>query len=243
LLFASPLLHPRRWRRAVVAVCFFTLLITATRTLLFALPVLLLLQARLRSRTAKEMLKRLGWSLAFTGVAAASAVILLPLVSPHASDFTEGMIRAVVSGDTSDQDSITTRLGNLYLVDYTWTHAPMLGVGTRALLPDYVDSELILTFHRYGTVGLAALLLLYPAGIGMARRIAKEDRELYAFVVMTLAVTFLVGITLGALVNSRIGVLPFVVLGLMGGQKSEARQRRGFFAILLAGPTAALPVA
>ncbi len=244
LLFAGPLLAPGWKRRAVVAVCFLTLLITASRTLLFALPLLLGLQALLRSRTGKEALRRMGFSLALIGAAGASAVILLPLLSPHASDFTESMIRAVWSGDTSDEDSITTRLGNLYLVDYTWTHAPLLGVGTRALLPDYVDSELILTYHRYGAVGLMALLLIYPAGFSLARRAATAFRELYAFVALVLAVTFLVGITLGALDNSRVGVLPFVILGLAASQtKGNLRGRAGVFAALFAGPAPAQPLA
>ncbi len=220
-LFAGPLIHSPRRRKAVVATFFLILLITATRMLLFSLPLLLILQAFLRAKTAKEAFKRLRINLALIALAGASSVVLLPMISPHASDFTQSMIVSVVSGDTRDQDSITTRLGNLYLADYTWSHAPVLGVGSRSLLPDFVDSELILTFHRYGLAGLAALLLIYPLGFGLARQVAGKNHELYQFAIMALATTFLSGITLGALDNSRTGVLIFIILGLVRAAKDH----------------------
>ena len=231
-LFAGPLIPTPRRRKIFVITFFLILLVTATRILLFSLPLLLVLQAFLRAKTAKEALKRVRLSLSLIVLAGLSTVILLPIISPQTSEFTRGMIVAAASGDTSDEDSISTRLGNFYLVDYTWSQAPFFGVGTRSLLPDFVDSELILTFHRYGAIGLATLLLFYPLGFSLARHVAGPNPELYQFAVLALVTTFLAGITLGALSNSRIGVLLFIILGIVrASTKSDARvsSRCNFF--------------
>jgi hypothetical protein len=198
---------------------FMILLVTATRILLFSLPLLLILQAFLRAKNVKEAFRRMRLSLSLIVLAGLSTTILLPIISPQASEFTQGMIVAAANGDTSDEDSISTRLGNFYLVDYTWSQAPYFGVGARSLLPDFVDSELILTFHRYGVIGLATLLLFYPLGFSLARHVAGSNPELYQFAVLALVTTFLAGITLGALSNSRIGVLVFIIVGLVRASK------------------------
>jgi hypothetical protein len=56
-------------------------------------------------------------------------------------------------------------------------------------------------------------------------------------------VTFLVGITQGALDNSRVGVLPFMVLGLTGARRARADRQPGLLAALAAGAAAAQPLA
>jgi hypothetical protein len=221
-LFAGPLIQSPRRRKVLVATFFLILLITATRMLLFSLPLLLVLQALVGGKSNREAFKKLRRNLALIALAGAVSVVLLPVISPHASDFTQSMIVSVASGDTRDEDSITTRLGNLYLADYTWSSAPLLGVGSRSLLPEFVDSEYILTFHRYGIIGLTSLLLIYPLGFGLARRVAPEHGELYRFVVMALVTTFLSGVTLGALDNSRTGVLIFIVLGLAASTRDHS---------------------
>jgi hypothetical protein len=220
-LFAGPLIESPSRRRIFVAANFLILLITATRMLLFSLPLLLTMQAFLRARNAMEAYKRLRINLVLIAVAGASSVILLPMISPHASDFTKSMIVSVASGDTRDEDSISTRLGNLYLVDYTSSHAPIFGVGSRALLPEFVDSELILTYHRYGLIGLTSLLLIYPLGFRLARQVRHTDQGLYQFAVMALVTTFLSGITSGTLDNSRTGVLLFLILGMVRATKDQ----------------------
>ena len=220
-LFAGPLIHSPRRRKVFVVTFFLILLITATRMLLISLPLLLILRALLGGKTVKEAFKRLRFSLAVIVLAGVSSAVLLPIISPQASGFTQSMIVSIATGDINDQDSITTRLDNLALVSYTWSHAPVFGVGSRSLLPDFVDSELILTFHRYGLLGLAALLLIYPLGFRVARQAAKGNHELSQFAVMALAVTFLIGITQGALTNSRTGVLLFVILGLVRASKNH----------------------
>jgi len=218
-LFAGPLISSPRRRKIFVITFFMILLVTATRILLFSLPLLLILQAFLRAKNVKEAFRRMRLSLSLIVLAGLSTAILLPIISPQASEFTQGMIVAAANGDTSDEDSISTRLGNFYLVDYTWSQAPFFGVGTRSLLPDFVDSELILTFHRYGVIGLATLLLFYPLGFSLARHVAGSNPELYQFAVLALVTTFLAGITLGALSNSRIGVLVFIIVGLVRASK------------------------
>jgi hypothetical protein len=220
-LFAGPLIHSPRRRKVFVVTFFLIILITATRMLLISLPLLLILRALLGGKTVKEAFKRLRFSLAVIVLAGVSSAVLLPIISPQASGFTQSMIVSIATGDINDQDSITTRLDNLALVSYTWSHAPVFGVGSRSLLPDFVDSELILTFHRYGLLGLAALLLIYPLGFRVARQAAKGNHELSQFAVMALAVTFLIGITQGALTNSRTGVLLFVILGLVRASKNH----------------------
>ena len=220
-LFAGPLIQSLRKRRIFVVTFFLILLITTTRMLLFSMPLLLILQALLGKKTAKDAMKRLRVSLSLITVAGASSVVLLPMISPQASEFTQSMITAFASGDTRNEDSIETRLENLYLVDYTWTHEPLFGVGSRSLLPDFVDSEYILTFHRYGLFGLTALLLFYPLGFGLARQVAGENQALYQFAVLALATTFLSGVTLGSLDNSRTGVLAFIILGIVRATKDH----------------------
>ena len=221
-LFAGPLIQSPRRRKILVATFFLILLITATRMLLFSLPLLMMLQAFVGGRSSREAFKKMRRNLVLIALAGAASMVLLPVISPHASDFTQSMIVSVASGDTRDEDSITTRLGNLYLVDYTLSRAPVLGVGSRSLLPEFVDSEYILTFHRYGAIGLTALLLIYPLGFGLARQVAAEHRELYQFAVLALATTFLSGVTLGALDNSRTGVLLFIILGLAGSTRDHS---------------------
>jgi hypothetical protein len=238
-LFAGSLIHCPRRRNAIIVTSFLILLITVTRTLLFSLPLLLILRALLGGKTINEAFKRLRFSLAIIILAGISSAVLLPLISPHASEFTQSMIASIVSGDTSDQESITTRLDNLNLVTYTWLNAPVLGVGSRSLLPDFVDSELILTFHRYGLLGLASLLLIYPLGFRVARQAAKENRELYLFAVMALAATLLIGITQGALTNSRTGVLLFVILGIIPASNNHELCKGKLLTPSIAGVTSA----
>lgn len=221
-LFAGPLIQSPRRRKILVAIFFLILLITATRMLLFSLPLLMMLQATVGGKSGSEAFKKMRRNLALIVLAGAASMVLLPVISPHASDFTQSMIVSVASGDTRDEDSITTRLGNLYLVDYTLSRAPVLGVGSRSLLPEFVDSEYILTFHRYGAIGLTALLLVYPLGFGIARQVATEHRELHQFAILALATTFLSGVTLGALDNSRTGVLPFIILGLAASNRDSS---------------------
>jgi hypothetical protein len=223
-LFLAPQIRPRKYRILIISVSFLALLISVTRTLLFALPILLPLQAMLRGRFLGGRLKSVSTALALTIVAAISAMLILPLVSPAAAGFTSQMIQSVATGDAQSDVSVSTRLDNLELVAYTWQNAPLLGVGGRSLLPPFVDSELVLTFHRYGIIGFAVFLGFYPAAYLLAKRTRQHDQEFAEFIVMVLAATFLIGITQAALINSRMGVLPFAILGVAAAwQRNEGR--------------------
>jgi hypothetical protein len=216
-MFLSPLFRAQKQRRFMVVLSFMVLLISVTRTLLFALPILLVLQALTRGKSLRERLKSLRSAAIFVLLFIVIGAVLLPLISPVAADYTGTMIQSIITGNTEDEYSITTRLSNLVLASYTWDSAPVLGVATRAMLPDYVDSEVILTFHRYGALGLGMLFAIYPIGIRLARRASHSQPLLSQFAIVALAVTFLYGITQGALINSRIGVIPFVVFGMLEG--------------------------
>jgi hypothetical protein len=196
--------------------------------MLFSLPLLLIVQAVYARGTVLEALKRLRFSLAMITLAGVSSVVLLPIISPHASEFTQSMVVSVASGDTDGEDSITTRVGNLYLVSYAWEQSPVTGVGARTLLPEFVDCELIMTFHRYGLLGLTMLLLIYPLGFGLVHKAASCNREYSQFAVVALVATFLIGITQGALTNSRTGVLLFVIIGLAQAWKDHGPDKESY---------------
>jgi hypothetical protein len=221
-LFLSPVLATRSQRRWLAAAAFLTLLLSVTRTLLFGLPLLFVVQAFARGGSFANKLRRLRFAIVLTLVVALLAALLLPLLSPRAAGYTGSMIQSIATGNTQDQYSITTRLDNLALVVYTWNHAPIFGVATRSLLPDFVDSEVILTFHRYGMLGLAMLCALYLIGVRGARRVSAAQPAFSAFVIVALAATFLYGLTQGALINSRMGVLPFVLLGVLAALERDA---------------------
>jgi hypothetical protein len=213
--FLSQALEPPGRRRVLALLSFFALLISVTRTLLFSLPLLLILQALARRGSAREKLKRVACRAILVALVAGMAVILLPIISPTAAEYTQSMIVSIATGNTQDEYSISTRIDNLVLVAYTWANAPLFGVGTRSLLPWFVDSELIVTFHRFGLVGIGMLLAVYPVGLRLAKRARPYCPKFSAFGVMALAVTFLYGITQGALLNTRVGVILFAVLGIL----------------------------
>jgi hypothetical protein len=226
-MFLAPQIRSRRYRVLIISVSFLALLISVTRTFLFALPILLPLQAVLRGRFLGGRLKSVSTALALTIVAAVSAALILPVVSPAAADFTSQMIQSVATGDAQSDVSVSTRLENLELVGYTWQNAPLLGVGGRSLLPPFVDSELVLTFHRYGIIGFAIFLGFYPAAYLLAKRTRQHDQEFAEFIVMVLVATFLIGITQAALINSRMGVLPFAILGIAAGwQRNDGQLKK-----------------
>ena len=230
VLFLAPTIRRRRIRRALIAVCFLALVISVTRTLIFSLPLLLILHALVSRRSFKERFKAVLSSIMFTVAAVVLVAVLLPLISPVAAGYTESMFHALASGDTQGEDSITTRLGNLSLLASTWNTAPIMGVGTRELMPPFVDSELIVTFHRYGIVGIAMLLVIYPIGYSLARRAAPRYPSFSRFAILSLAVTFLYGITQGVLINSRMGVIVFLILGIL--ESCSRTRKEGQYAAL-----------
>ena len=230
--FLSQALRSAMGRRWLALVSFFALLISVTRTLLFSLPLLLMLQAITKTGSARERFKRLAYSLILVLLVVTLAAVLLPMISPVAAGYTQSMIVSIATGNAQDEDSISTRLGNFVLVDYTWTNAPLFGVATRSFLPWFVDSELILTFHRFGLVGIGMLIAFYPVGYRLAKRAGRHAAEFSGFAVMALAVTFLYGVTQGALINTRIGVIPYIVLGILAAWSRQGTLHRAALADL-----------
>jgi hypothetical protein len=224
--FLSQAMESAARRRILALLSFFTLLISVTRTLLFSLPLLMMLQALTKEGSAKEKLKRLGYSAILVAFVVVMGAVLLALINPVAADYTQSMIVSIATGNTQDEYSINTRLDNFALVVYTWANAPLFGVATRSFLPWFVDSELIVTFHRFGVVGIGMLLAIYPVGYRLAKRAGRYCPEFSRFAIMALAVTFLYGITQGALVNTRVGVILYVVLGILEAWSRQGSMKR-----------------
>jgi hypothetical protein len=190
------------------------LLITAARTFLFSLPIVLLMRSAFNARSFREVFKNVSVVMVIVAVGSGAVFWLMPILNPVASGWFQQTITAVSAGSGDDIDSISVRLENLALAVYTWQNARWFGVATRSMLPDFVDSELILTFHRYGVVGLTTLLSIYPFGYALFRGVKKRAPRFAEFGVMALAITFAYGITQGAIANTRIGVLLFALLGV-----------------------------
>jgi hypothetical protein len=239
-IFLSQLLEEKRKRRIFAAISSALLILTMTRTFFFALPLLFVCYEIARSDNWKTAIKGALVSIRVLVVLLLVALVVMPIISPSVTDLTFGVFSTVSSGNATEDFSIGNRIANLSLVVMTWNQAPLLGVATRAYLPDFVDSELIITFHRYGLFGLCALLSVYPAGMLMAWRMRRQNREMAASIMTMLMITFLYGITQGALINSREGVIPYIILGVLSSAArcpSGRPHRDGILSLLLPSST------
>jgi len=219
-IFVGLVLVPRAKRKWIVGASLLALVISETRTFLFSLPLLFIMDAWLSSPSSKERRTRL---IAAAYLLLAGLILMVGVVrvtSLSGYDIMGTMFTTNVQND----ESIANRIENLQLAQYTWDHARWFGVVTRSLLGPAADSELLYTFHRYGLVGLAMLLALYPAGYFCASRAKRRNLEMARFALIMLAITFLYGITQGAIINTRIGVIPFVVLGILSTRESKSRK-------------------
>lgn len=226
-IFIALLSDERKKLYVNVCVSFFVLLLTATRTFMFSLPLMMMLYATAASRNLQEKIRRLFLVLGLSILAVVAGIILMPVLSPNAAKFTDSMVTSVATGNTSDQDSITTRMNNLALVGITLKTAPILGVATRSYMPSFVDSELIVTFHRYGIVGFVSWLVFFPLAFFAIRKLKNGERRFLGFLATFIFITFLYGITQGALDNSRIGSLLFIALGLGVRRVKDLSQESG----------------
>jgi hypothetical protein len=200
------------------------LILSGTRTFLFSMP-LVLLAAMLASRSRRGA----GRLLAAGFVMVLATAWALTRGSTGASQEAAGTARALLTRNVEDQESITGRLQNLALVVSTWQDAPLTGVISRdrmdPTLVGGVDSEYVMTFHRYGLLGIALLLGVYGAAAKEAwsrRRVAPEMSRALLLVV---GLTFVYGLTQGALINSRLGGIPLYLLGALCGVTAAARAR------------------
>ena len=140
--------------------------------------------------------------------------------------------QSLLSGDLEADDSIRLRLMNLVLAEQTWTAAPWRGVVTRDFMrPELVggvDSEYLLTFHRYGLFGIALLLMTSWQLWRVARMARWSQPSLGRWLTVTVVIGLLYGVTQGALINTRIGVLPFLIAGLaVSAQRYAAPRETG----------------
>jgi hypothetical protein len=214
-IFVGIALTPPARRTKIIVSSLVALLISATRTFLFCLPLLLIAYACLTAHSLGEAVKKLRVTLLFLAAGTILVLIVMPVVSSFAAGMVQHSITAALSGDIQSEESFSNRLDNLALVQYTWDHARWFGVVTRSLIGPAADSELIYTFHRYGIVGITMLLTLYPVGYIYAKKATKYCSELAQFAIIMLTITFLYGITQGAIINTRIGAIPFITLGML----------------------------
>jgi hypothetical protein len=210
-----------------------------TRTFLFALPLLFAIHSFMQSAQLKQALKRSLSSVGILVVLAFLVLVIMPIISSSNAELTNGVVSSVASSSASNGNPLGTRIANLALVAMTWNQAPWIGVATRAFLPDYVDSELILTFHRYGLIGLFALLSVYPAGILMAWKARRQHRELAAGIILMLIITCIYGVTQGVLINSRGGAIPYILLAILAASKRAGPVNHGF--VKSKGPDSSVP--
>jgi O-Antigen ligase len=215
----------RKWGYVLLALV--GLLLSNTRTFLFAAPVLLLLYAVIY---AKNMVARIRLLILGTGGILVGAALLLYVAPMVNATFATNTIRtttSLASGDYSQDESIAIRLQKLALITYTWQHAPFFGVGSREMLGVAADSEYVYTFNRYGLIGILELMTLYVAGLWVIRILKRRWLSVYTFAVLMLAATFFYGFTQGALINVRVGIVPMVVLGYASGLAKRERAEAG----------------
>jgi len=218
-IFVGFVLFSGSWRKWIVASSLLALVISETRTFLFSLPLLLMIEIWMTARSARQVLKRL----TYTAMLALVGVALLLSLGHVGEGVVRGTVVSVINGNAQNEESIADRINNLFLAEYTWEHARWFGVVTRSMLGVAADSELLYTFHRYGLVGLSMLLAFYPLGYACIRKCKHDDPQMATFAVFVLGITFIYGITQGAMINTRIGVLPIAVLGIISSELRKTR--------------------
>lgn len=209
-----------RSRQLVLGCAVIGLVLSGTRTFLFSLPVILGVTLMLSARDSRRALRlfgvgivlslAIGWAL-FQGVTSASQEAA-------------GTARALLRGEVEQEASITGRLQNLSLVMTTWEDAPITGVVSRDLIdPELVggvDSEYVMTFHRYGLVGISLLLWVYAAAVMEVRRYRTRYPNTAQALLVVVLVTAVYGVTQGAIINTRLGTILFYLVGSLRGQVS-----------------------
>jgi uncharacterized membrane protein YhaH (DUF805 family) len=210
--------HRRKW---IIGASLLALAISETRTFLFSLPLLLVAEAWMGAGSVRQALRKLraAFVLAFCGLVFLLGV--MRTVSAAGYGMMQNTTEAITTGNMDQEESITNRLNNIALAEYTWEHARWFGVVTRSMLGPAADSELLYIFHRYGLVGLTMLLTFYAVGYMWARRFRSRNPQFSHFAIMVLLITFIYGITQGAIINTRIGVIPFAVLGILSCRKGD----------------------
>lgn len=211
LLAELTLYRGRKWRYIVLALI--GLVLSNTRTFIFAAPLLLLIYAVINGQSNKARIKLIALGI---GTVLAGGVLLFYVAPLVNADFSVNTVRTatdIANGDYGQDESIAIRLRKLDLIVYTWDHAPVLGVASREMLGAAADSEYVYTFNRYGLLGIGGLIALYVASLKMIKSFKKYRRHVYTFTFLMLVTTFIYGFTQGALINVRIGIIPLALIG------------------------------
>ncbi|HEY0970495.1 MAG TPA: hypothetical protein VGE02_05910 [Gemmatimonadales bacterium] len=217
-LLASLLLREMPFERGVAIAALVGIVISGTRTFLFGLPLLLLAHAVVSGRSVLATLRLLGGVMVLL-------VVGVVLTARLMSDFLPSIqltLLSLLSGDLSTDQSIVERLENLRLVEITLREAPWTGIVSRGLFTRGVDSDYFMTVHRYGLLGLGLTLLLYLVAVVDLLRHRRGDGSLGRLALLVLALTFVYGLTQASLGSTRMGVLPFIFLGLVLAQRRAA---------------------
>ena len=200
-------------RRRLMICSTVLLLLSGTRTFLLVLPAFFIARAFAAS-SLRQRFKLLAATVAALAGLTALMFVVIPKINPAFAANTSRTVEAIVSGDFEADESIYDRLQNLALVTYTWEHSKVFGVVSREKLTVAADSEYILVFHRYGLVGLAEEVAFYLAAILILRRMQSHAPDVAMWGKLVLCATALYGVTQGALINTRIGVLPILILAV-----------------------------
>lgn len=213
--------NKKKWGSRIA--CLIGLVLSGTRTFLFALPLIFLISTALGTEKKSAKLKAFVWSGFGVALAAMMILVAFPLVNPSFSSNIVRTTNALTTANYAEDDSIATRLQKLELMVYTWNHARYFGVASRSMLGPAADSEYVFTFNRYGLVGMACLLGIYLAALIRIRPLRELAPQAYQFTVLVLFITFIYGFTQGALIDTRIGVLPIAIVGIAVSRVRAAR--------------------
>lgn len=227
ILFGSVLARGFPARALVAAAAALAVVLSGTRTFLFAGPLILLGATALAGESITGRVRNFLLGAVIVALASWAA---LELLSVDAQTAIVRSVQSLMSGDLEADDSLRLRLLNLVLAQQTWDLSPWRGVVTRDFMrPDLVggvDSEYLLMFHRYGLIGIALLLLLSVQLWSVARSARLAQPSIARWLNATVVIGLLYGVTQGALINTRIGIFPFLLAGLTVGNSQRTSPPR-----------------
>ena len=224
-LAAAFFLKDTNRRSLVMLLSIIGIIISSTRTLMFSMPILMLAYFALFDPDRRNRVKKLLWTFSILGC---SAVVFLAILPSILGDFSADAIRTVrslTSGDYENDESISNRLKNLELMEIAWEHAKVTGIVSRDAQTEAYDSEIIMVFYRYGMLGLGVMGLFYIGAATKPWYARRSESNLSHLAFSILIITFLYGITQGALMNTRVGIFPIVLLATVTGEIATSRFR------------------
>lgn len=210
VLMLAVLLKNLPHRKLTILAAMVGLTLSGTRTFLFSIPVLLIIYVLFFGGNVQHRAR----TLFITMIAGGLSVLLLRYFFSTYSDEILMTLNRLVFGGIEADESYRYRSNNLDLVRLTLEHAPLTGVISREFFPNAVDSEYIMTLHRYGLIGLLLTLLLYAGLVGRVLRHIRRFPIQGRVALWIITLTAIYGVTQGALINTRMGCAPFLLLGM-----------------------------